>query len=244
VAPNPDKAATFHRLGFRPDLPLTDPVNARVVAAEDFTGTTPLDFDAIELLNRFSWPMYLEVRTDWFALLNAGVIRTATGNSDSHASAVEQAGFPANLVACSPEPLDAGCVVDAVRRGALTVSNGPVVDLTLRTPTATAGPGEHIQAGRATAIVRVRAADWVPVHEVRVIVNGTVVFRERLETGGPVDHEVTVPLDLAWGAWVVAEAGWPLDERSPEPGALGFYEILAPGHVPLGFTNPVVVEAR
>ena len=169
-------------------------------------------FDAVEVVNRFSWPLYLQVRQDWFALHNEGVRITGTGNSDSHALAVEHAGLPVNLV-----PQDDP--IEAVRRGDVTVSTGPFVDLDVT--------GE-------VARVTVQAADWVPVTEARLVADGQVVWSAPVEEL-PASFEV----DLPDASWVLAEAGWPL-EREPEH--LDPYNVLYPGAVPLGFTNPVALE--
>jgi len=57
--------------------------------------------------------------------------------------------------------------------------------------------------------------------------------------GAGVDLEVSWEVELHRDGWILAEAGWTLDD--PElPG--GLYAELAPGHVPLGFTNPVRVD--
>ena len=58
------------------------------------SGLGNADFDAIELYNRASLALYLETRADYFALLHAGLVKTATGNSDSHSLAGEPAGAP------------------------------------------------------------------------------------------------------------------------------------------------------
>ena len=56
----------FNALDFDPTLPLTDPVNAALVEPEPGTGTTALDFDSVEVVNRFSLDLFLELREDWF----------------------------------------------------------------------------------------------------------------------------------------------------------------------------------
>ena len=176
-----------------------------------------LGVDAIELVNRASWPLYLEVRQDWFALLEAGQRITGTGNSDSHALAVENAGAPINLVPCEVE--DTPCVVRAVQEGRVRVSTGPIVDVQVE--------GDVLR-------LRVEAADHVPVREARLVADGEVVWRADVEQ---LPAEFELPLPEA--QWVLAEAGWPLDE---EPRDFGVYSQLYPGMVPLGFTNPLWLD--
>ena len=49
---------------------------------------------------------------------------------------------------------------------------------------------------------------------------------------------------MAADSWVVAEAGWPLeDDATTSPVVEGLYGLVAPGYVPIGFTNPVRIDA-
>ncbi len=62
-----------------------------------------LGFDALEVLHGSSDAVdYLQTRGDWFNLLNHGIVRTATGNSDTHALREEGGGavigFPRNYL--------------------------------------------------------------------------------------------------------------------------------------------------
>jgi hypothetical protein len=220
------------------------------------SGTTPLDFDAMEILNRFSWETYLQVRQDWFWLLNQGIRLTGTGNSDSHSLEVELAGFPTNLVAtdlpAEGEGLDTAAFVAAIRASRVSVTTGPVVSIVVR---AGAGSGESGQlvpgdGGAWDVVVRVRAADWVPVDQLRLVVNGEQVYGEDLadaprDAAGLLDIERTIPIHATADAWVLAEAGWGLGEDPPVADGyerLGPYAWVAPGYVPIGFTNPVYLD--
>ena len=71
--------------------PLSADANAWLQRPDPNTGTNALEVDAVEVLNRSSVSRWLEVRADWFYLLNRGVWLTGTGNSDSHDAAVELA---------------------------------------------------------------------------------------------------------------------------------------------------------
>jgi hypothetical protein len=96
--------------------------------------------------------------------------------------------------------------------------------------------------------VRVRAAPWVPVPEVRVVVDGKVVEVVSLDPwavgeDGVTRHELDLEMVLTRDSWVLAEAGWPLGEAYPEGGVgLGKYAWVAPGYLPVGFTNPVWLD--
>lgn len=88
----------FNAYDFDPAVPIGTAVNAWVTESQPITGTTNMDFDAMEIINRFSMELYQQVRLDWFALLNGGVRITGTGNADSHAQQIEIAGFPVTFV--------------------------------------------------------------------------------------------------------------------------------------------------
>jgi hypothetical protein len=246
--------AMYNYIGFDRKVPVGQGSNEWLTTARSDTGTTPLDFDAIEVLNRFSWGPYLQVRADWFLLMNLGRFHTGTGNSDSHALAVELAGFPVNLVRApgaiaEDGELDEQRFIDAVRAGDVTVSTGPIVTFRVTAGDQVGTPGQMLAArGTVTAEVEVRAAPWVPVHEIRLVVNGDVVRQEPLTEPLPADGETSRAV-LAWqielerDSWILAEAGWPLDDPAAGAFALGTYSRVAPGYVPLAFTNPVRVDA-
>src|SRR4029453_7840692 len=69
---------------------------------------------------------------DWFNLLNQGIIKTATADSDTHSTAIVQAGGPRNFVASSsddPSGLQDGELAANVRRGRLAASDAPFLRL-------------------------------------------------------------------------------------------------------------------
>ncbi|MCB9664675.1 MAG: CehA/McbA family metallohydrolase [Alphaproteobacteria bacterium] len=242
----------FNRFDFDPAVPLGQGSNWWLNSPDPTSGTIPLDLDVLEVVNRFSLELWLAVRRDWFAFWNQGYRLTGTGNSDSHAVQVEQAGFPTNLVRAprpdDDDPLDTLAFLEAVRGGNVLVSTGPVVELWL---TGADGlpvePGGMVQGHAVQARVRVRAAPWVPVPELRLVVDGEVVHTEALEAppaGTVLDVERVLPLTLDADAWVLAEAGWAVTPHTgPQPAVGGDYAVVAPGYVPLGFTNPVRVDA-
>ena len=223
----------FNRVGF-------DPGEPRALAAE------VLDFDALEVWNRSSRALLREVRRDWFALLNAGIVRAATANSDSHTVTPGLAGFPQNLVLLDGHP-DAGAVhataalIAAVRAGRMIGTDGPVPLLTVRTPAAAAGPGSRLAApdGRVRVEVEVRAARWIPVGPIRVWGNGVLLHESR-----PDRWPATVAFDARFDGdqWVLAEAG-DLDQGSDGEPLPGLYGTIAPRGLAFGFTNPVFIDA-
>ena len=126
--------------------------------------------------------------------------------------------------------------MNAVRSGRVIGTDGPVPMLSVRAGGVGAGPGETLQATSGEVHVRleVLAADWVPVGEMRLWVNGQVAARG---TGELLETTLHLPRD----SWLVAEVG---DlEGVPEETILpGLYGELVPRGMALGFTNPVFVD--
>ncbi|MFT4976607.1 MAG: hypothetical protein ACI8S6_002512 [Myxococcota bacterium] len=237
--------AVFSQGGFDRTVPVGEGTSAWMTRPNAKTGTTILDFDVLEVLNRFSWMQYLEVRQDWFLLLNLGRTPTGVGNSDSHALAVELVGYPVSLVSTAGGSSTAA-LVESVGRGAVTVSSGPIVDLTVESGEDRLRVGDRGTGRDHEAVVTVQAAPWVPVTEARLIINGVVVQRQALTSPLPAEG-VTLrwPVVLESDSWIIAEAGWP-PEDAEQPGteALGMYATVAPGYVPIGFTNPIWLDAE
>jgi hypothetical protein len=219
-----------------PTRPLSvHPNRALLEPAAD--GTRPLDFDAIEVMNGNAWDQYRATRQDFLWLLRQGVRRTATANSDSHGPD-ELAGLPRNYVRI---PDDAGRDVatfdSALRAGRSFGTTGPLVT---HFSVNGASMGETVGApgGEVRIAYQVAAASWVPRGEVRLLVNGEVVFVSNEGLG-------VVPLRLGRDAFVTLEAGVPLDVdpavwKATHPGL--YTEVLAPGFLPAAFTNPVYVD--
>ncbi len=190
-----------------------------------------LDFDTLEVFNGFELPNPAEVDQnlrDWFALIEAGKRVVAVGNSDSHQLSAQWVGYPRTMVTLDEQPGEvAPRVAAALRAGRATVSNGPVVELSI----AGHGVGELVRAkdGKVRARVVVRAAPWVDVTGVDFVVNGEVV--EHVALPGP----ITVERDLAVSrdSWVVAIARG----DKPLPVLFGIRAL------PLGFTNPIWIDA-
>jgi hypothetical protein len=254
-AHRPKAHAPFQALSFDPARPLGRQDDPRLMAPDAETGLSFLDMDAIEILNRFTIKGWRHTRRDWFGLMNQGWFPTGTGNSDSHSTELERIGFPVNLVKVrDPHRFEVGEFVESVRAGSVRVSSGPLVDIRVAADALGSidfkGPGERIDGpvDHVVVDVRVRAAPWVPVPEVRLIVDGAVVHRvrlppERVGPDAPIERAAfRWRLPISGDTWVLAEAGWPLD--SNERPDSGVYPEVARGHVPIGFTNPVRIEAE
>jgi hypothetical protein len=93
-------------------------------------------------------------------------------------------------------------------------------------------------AGAVRVAYEVTSAPWVPVDEVRLLVNGEVV-RSLPEGAGELG------LDLSHDAFLTLEAGAPLDadpaawiaaHRGP------WTDSVAPGFLPAAFSNPIYLD--
>jgi hypothetical protein len=207
------------------------------------------DHHAQEVMNGTDNGYVQPYRAFWFYVLNQGHLRAGTANSDTHSLVDSTVGLPRNVVYAATRPGPTFSVETfnaAVRAGRVLGTNGPVVEAAVVDP-ATGGRFDYgLTPFRFTAgmqlDVRVTAAPWVPVEEVRVIVNGreTRVNATPLPapadpfgTDGTVRYQGRVDLGplLPPGnkdAWVVVEAG----ARIPLAGDLGGGEGGAPDGIP------------
>lgn len=187
-----------------------------------------LDWQVQEAMNGSDVVLNLTYRAFWFSMLNQGLLRAGTANSDSHSLVTEQLGYPRNVVAAGfpRSAFDRARFNRAVREGRMVGTNGPYIAATVPDASGAArGPSVEPFAPmpNASLAVEVRAAPWVPVTEVRVVVNGVVVRTvsgaaiarpaDPFGTDGVVRWRGSFPLAALTGgrdAWIVVEAGLPL----------------------------------
>jgi hypothetical protein len=226
------------------------------------------NFDAIEVYNGYDLGAPERVATvmrDWFALLNSGSHIVGTGSSDAHRIQYNWAGYPRSFVAVGPDAdlpghkLDTNAVVAAIKAGRVTVSSGPLVELTVGD--AVVGDTVTTTAEHVRARVRVHAAPWVDVTSVEILVGGKLVrafpIASRPTYVGPelgtlkeaetrtlrFDDEIDVPINIPSDArtnsthtsftWVcaIARGARTMDDVLP------FMPFL-----PFGFTNPIWIR--
>ena len=170
------------------------------------------DYHTQEVMNGTENEDLLPYRAYWFYLLNQGIVRAGTANSDSHSLVDNVLGTPRTLV-WSDETMadfDEAAFNAAMRAGRMIGTNGAVIDASIedaggmdRGPsTAAVTPGA---AGMLS--IRVVAAPWVPVTEVRVIVNGQIARTLMAELTQPTDPLGTAPVVRFDGALALAELG-------------------------------------
>jgi hypothetical protein len=265
----------FNNFGYDPDLPVTSPPND-LLLDQDVLGpgisgvTNPdgirnIDFDVMEILNGTSISQYVAVRRDWLSLLNQTDGTTVpfipgTAVSDSHKMVLEDAGYARAYVGGvgdNPSGLDVTAFNSNVNAGNMSGTTGPFITVSAASGSNTAGLGQTLVApgGNVTLTIKVQAANWIPVEEVRIIANGFVTQTFDATTspavkpapGNPLSQgtgavtrfAAEVPLTASVDTYFIVEAGAKL---SPLPTASGIVDTIVPGMVPLGFTNPIFVD--
>jgi hypothetical protein len=217
-----------------------DPKSARIplVHKNEFDPS----FDAIEVYNGYdAWspPKIRQVMLDWIRLLGQGRRYTATGNSDSHKLFYVDPGLPRNLIRWGAARSDAedfraseAELVAAIKAGKVLVTSGPIIDVDV----AGKGPGETASGSPKQLLnLRVRAAPWIDVSEVEVLVGGDA-RRVRFIAVPPSSQvlrlDTRVELRVASRTFVVVVAR----------GARDLPNVYSPKVRPLAFTNPIWLE--
>lgn len=198
------------------------------------------DFDAIEVMNGMSVAAAEAVMRDWFYFLNRGKRVLGIGTTDSHHSSRLQPGLPRTYVYFghrNPARVTPDNLVAQLRKGNVVVSSGPVLTLTAadaRNPRRTVSIGDTLKLQGDAILLRVeaRAASWVRVKTLQVIVNGQVVLEQPLNQpdGKPLDYKATLTVP------VQGEKGWLVVRIVGEK-----FTALLPD-APMAFTNPVYWE--
>lgn len=194
--------------------------------------------DAQEVINGSQADGLLPYRAFWFYMLNQGLLKTGTANSDSHSLVDSTIGMPRNVVWANTQAgptFDVEVLNAAIKAGRVLGTNGPIITATIEgvpgsgnfgfSPL-TPGPGSRVR-------VTVTAAPWVPVDEVRFVVNGQVVKTvgnlpvpaDPFGEDGLQRYSGTVELSellqsVTTDAWLVVEAGRTLLSASDLGGGL------------------------
>lgn len=223
-------------------------------------GATVGGFNALELLRAEGFsasnpnPWFTEfkaVRRDWFALLNQQTPTTFT-KALGLSSGIYSLDTPVGLArtylkigSAVPTESDLSSVLNALKSGSAVASTGPLLDVSVNG----IGPGGTVSGTSLTLAITVYAPEWVPVDEIRIVVNGQVVQTLDPSTFSPGtdfrQRTASVPLNLssAKDAWIVVEAGVPLSQAGP-------YRIGTPwskiqkGIYPIAVTNPIFVDVN
>ncbi len=215
-------------------------------AAEDGSGNRWIDFDMIQILAGNRYHEYLLARQDWFNMLNAGYFKPATGGSSAGQTKDLPIGAVRTYVAVDNTALrdnDLTEFFEKAKAGNSFVTNGPIIEATING--ARYGQTTQVSGTTATAQIKLRAAPWVPIEELRVIVDGQVVFTQPITNNQTVRFEGTIGVPLPSDNqphWVVFEAGASLARLASGQPMGGTFQRVMPGHLPCAFTNPIFVQ--
>ena len=159
---------------------------------------------------------------DWYELLNAGFRVVGLAGSDFPANLSRFASWPKGLPLLGPERslvrAEAGrsaysAWADGVRRGAVVVSNGPLIDFAVEGRS----PGDTVEWDGALLEVRgtARAASFRPVESIEIIRNGEVVARAPGDGTGS-EQQLDFRLELRESSWLAARVTARAIEGEPE----------------------------
>ena len=266
----------FNNFGYDPSVSLSVAPNDLLLNDDIFgpgqsgvanpDGFRNLDFDCMEIMNEVSIESYLEMRRDWFSLLNQYDGTTVpfiggTSVSDSHRLSIETPGYGRTYVlglGDDPAALDVATMSTNIKAGKMVGTTGPFIELAVSDATGTTvGLGDTLvpNTSEVDLSIKVLAAHWIPVDEVRIYVNGFLHTAFDSETAPSVSNpkrptsrskETTrfessgeISLELGEDSWIIVEAGQKL---VPTPTPHSFTDIIVPGLESVAFTNPVFVD--
>jgi len=255
----------FTQLGFDPALPLNQAAPWWHETGLISYGKINGEFDALEIINAGTiassgvdvwWSEFKSVRRDWFALLSQqrpDSFTKALGFSSGRFSENTPVGLARTYLYIGETELtqpELDPVLAALKSGAAVASSGPMLDVKV----GEAGPGAlaaiNVSPSSITLNITLVAPDWLPVDELRVVVNGqtvAVVVDPKSElTRSTTDSRfysgtIDVPVPVGADGWLVVEAGAPLD-------ASGAYRPRSPwnavmkGIYPVAITNPIFLD--
>ena len=219
------------------------------------TDTNALSFDAIELMNGGDLGGYTAVHDDWCSLVKQGLHKTATAVSDSHRLVMENAGFGRSFVASStddPADIDEDELTQNVKNMNLVGTSGPFIRFHVKADRGVKQQmGETAVATKKKVVVKIRveAAPWIPVQEVRIYRNCDLIQTHAVQSskvlGKVLRFNRAVPIaGIDADSFITVEASVKIDGggNPVTPGLLETVQTIEPGVVPLGFTNPVFVD--
>ncbi len=250
--------------GYDPTLPITAPpndllntvslYNAAIVGSGG-TDTTALSFDALEVMNGSGVGAFLRVRDDWCSLLDQDIRKTGTGVSDSHRLILENAGFARSFIASStddPSAIDEDELTDNVKAMQVIGTTGPFIRFSVKDDNSDdIGLGGTAVSTHTQLIlkIRVEAAPWIPVEEVRIYRNCELIETRAIQSSKVLGQVLRFNRALPIGgidadSYFHVEAGIRLDASGDpvSPLLLETVQTVEPGVEPFAFTNPIFVD--
>ncbi len=240
--PNGIKRGLFQALNIPVPANLDNTYFSRV--SEHGTGTTNNVFSLIEVLENVKYEDYLKNRQDWFNILNSGEKKLAFGASNWPGATPYFTGSPRTYV-YYPQ-YETAYVEDEFlaqfASGHSFVSTGPFLDV--KVGSAIPGDTVSVSSESVDVSINIQAPDWIPVDEVRIIVNGEIVFSETIPQSSNVNrYSKTVNVALPSNdSYIVVECGATLNNIANGILPGGDFSRIYPGVQPLAFTNPVFID--
>jgi hypothetical protein len=189
---------------------------------------------------------------NWLQLLNRGHRIPGVVNTDAHEN-FHGSGFLRNyLKSPADDPADVNTLdmVHANERGNLIMTNGPYLEVRLRSeakgakPEGTAGDDVTAPGGRAVLSVRVQCPNWFDIDRVQVFLNGrpaeslnyTRKATSQRFADGTIKFEGEIPLELKEDTHVIVAAVGEHSKLGP---------VMGPEHekdLPVAVSNPIFVD--
>jgi hypothetical protein len=250
--------------GYDPTLAITDFPNSLLntpslynaaVIGPGGTSTTALSFDALEVMNGSGVGAFERVRADWCSLLKQDIRKTGTAVSDSHRLILENAGWARSFVASSsdaPASVSPSELTSNVKAMRVVGTTGPFVRFSVEDDAAAdVGLGGTAVATDSKVVVKIRveAAPWIPVEEVRIYRNCELIDTQAIQSskvlGKVLRFNQAIPLEgIEADSFLHVEAGIRLDSSGDplSPLLLETVQTVVPGVEPFAFTNPIFVD--
>lgn len=226
-----DDIAFFNHLSqgaaYDPQKLLTEEPNSLLIEKHQGSSYRDIDFDVLELLNSKDMALYELTRTDWFSFLRQNIYHVVTANSDSHMSS-QLVAYPRNMLAIPHSRLadiSTADIVRTVKAGNVYGTTGPMLQIDLDG----IPPGGTFTGTKGILSIMVDSADWIPVDEARIWLNGELHNTLPLTVGTPLRVEIDVDSD----SFIFVEVAGPASET---------YKAVAPGYRPFAFANPIFVD--
>jgi hypothetical protein len=91
--------------------------------------------------------------------------------------------------------------------------------------------GETFSGERGQLSLTVFSADWIPVDQIKIQVNGVTIDQYELTPGN--SHQLLVPISFNKDSFVTVEVSGPATHE---------YQAIYPGLSPYAFSNPIYVD--
>ncbi len=196
------------------------------------TGIKDLDFDLIEVINpggKNHQARIAAVRQDWLSFVKQGEKIVGTANSDSH-NALEQVAVPRTMVAMSSDKIadfNQDEFIANLKAGNAYGTTGPMLELSLSDSLM----GETHAGVRATLLIKIDKAPWVPIERMEIQINGETVATHKLSDKP--QQLLRIPLEFKKDSFVTVEVFGPTSRD---------YSAIYPGISPYAFSNPIYVD--